>query len=75
MDLLTDEAERWHELARDKGLEVCIEEALITYFTRQPTHRELLFFKAKLNPSESFDQSGFFEFTWTIINSPEMRIY
>ena len=75
LELLDNKAKLWHEVARKEGLRACIERLFITYYTREPKEQELAFFELKLKPALEYDQSGFFECLWTIINSPEMRIY
>ncbi|MCM8533639.1 MAG: DUF1549 domain-containing protein [Lentisphaeraceae bacterium] len=44
-------------------------------YTRVPTKPEIAFFKAKLDFAKSYRSSGVFETVWTLMNSPEMRLY
>ena len=75
MELIDLKAKNWHKYAKENGRENVIKQIFISFYTRLPTDRELVFFKVKLNEEKAYDQSGFFEMIWTIINSPEMRIY
>ena len=47
----------------------------IKIYTRTPTKSELAFFTKKLNDDAAYDKSGYYEVIWTLVNSPEMRIY
>jgi hypothetical protein len=44
-------------------------------YTREPNKPEVAFFKAKMNFNKSYKASGVFETVWTLMNSPEMRLY
>ena len=52
-----------------------LDSLFVRFFTRHPSPQEIAFFGAKLDATKSYTQSGFFETVWTLVNSPEMRLY
>ncbi|MEN9359237.1 MAG: hypothetical protein RL095_772 [Verrucomicrobiota bacterium] len=52
-----------------------LDSLFVRFYTRHPSPQEIAFFGAKLDATKSYSQSGFFETVWTLINSPEMRLY
>lgn len=68
-------AEQAYTRYRKHSVEMFLDYIFVKLYTRKPTKPEIAFFKAKLNFSKSFRQSGSFETVWTLMNSPEMRLY
>ena len=68
-------AEISYKRFRDHTVEQLLEYLFVKLYTRKPTKNEIAFFKAKIDFSKNYRESGVFETTWTIINSPEMRLY
>ena len=68
-------AEQAYTRYRKHTVEMFLDYIFVKLYTRKPTKPEIAFFKAKLNFSKSFRQSGAFETVWTLMNSPEMRLY
>ena len=68
-------AEQAYDRFRKHSVEMFLDYIFVKLYTRKPTKPEIAFFKAKLNFSKSFRQSGSFETVWTLMNSPEMRLY
>ncbi|MDD7984732.1 DUF1553 domain-containing protein [Lentisphaera marina] len=75
LDFIDSKARYWYEEAQKKDFELFINDFFIHYYTRLPTEREKLFFENKIDPKLSYMDSGIFEMTWTIVNSPEFRVY
>ncbi|WDE95371.1 DUF1549 domain-containing protein [Lentisphaera profundi] len=75
LDFIDGKANFWYEQAKKKDFNLFINEFFITYYTRLPTERERLFFKNKVDAKVNYPESGFFEMTWAIFNSPEIRVY
>ena len=44
-------------------------------FTREPSPKEIAFFKDHLDKTKPYDSSNYFDVLWAIVNSPEMRLY
>ena len=68
-------AEQAYTRFRKHPTELFLDYIFVKLYTRKPTKPEIAFFKAKLNFSKSFRSSGAFETVWTLMNSPEMRLY
>jgi len=68
-------AEQSYNRFRRHTVEQFLDYIFVKLYTRKPTKPEIAFFKAKLNFSKSYRSSGIFETVWTLINSPEMRLY
>ncbi|NQZ58647.1 MAG: hypothetical protein HRT88_14420 [Lentisphaeraceae bacterium] len=60
---------------QDDGIDTFLKFIFNKFYTRNPTDNETAFFKAKLNFNKSYSESGAFETVWTLLNSPEMRLY
>jgi len=58
-----------------KGLEPLLSYLFNKFYTREPTKNEIAFFAAKINFNKTYSESGIFETVWTLLNSPEMRLY
>ena len=63
------------EKYRGVGIDEFLTHIFARLYTREPTKPEVAFFKAKVDFSKSYRSSGVFETVWTLINSPEMRLY
>jgi hypothetical protein len=68
-------AEISYKRFRNHTVEQLLDYLFVKLYTRKPTKNEIVFFKAKIDFSKNYRESGVFETTWTIINSPEMRLY
>ncbi|MEN9360904.1 MAG: hypothetical protein RL095_2439 [Verrucomicrobiota bacterium] len=55
--------------------EAWIDSIFVRFYSRHCSPEELAFFDAKLDAGKSYEQSGFFEAVWALLNSPEMRLY
>lgn len=68
-------AENSFERYRGVGINEFLTYIFAKLYTREPTKPEVAFFKAKIDFSKSYRSSGVFETVWTLMNSPEMRLY
>ncbi len=68
-------AQAGYKAHQEQSHEIWLDSLFVRLFSRHCSPQELAFFDAKLDASKSYDQSGFFETVWTLINSPEMRLY
>lgn len=68
-------AENSFERYRGVGINEFLSYIFAKLYTREPTKPEIAFFKAKIDFSKSYRSSGVFETVWTLMNSPEMRLY
>jgi len=75
LELIDEKARFWYSESKKKDFELLLNEIFISYYTRLPDERERLFFSNKIGLGKSFLDSGFFEMTWALINSPELRLY
>lgn len=75
LQFIDDKAKAWYALSKKKDFELFLNEFFVHYYTRLPNERERLFFENKLDLDASYVNSGIFEMTWTIVNSPEFRVY
>ena len=68
-------AQAGYKAHQEQSHEIWLDSLFVRLFSRHCTPQEQAFFDAKLDATKSYDQSGFFETVWTLINSPEMRLY
>ena len=68
-------ADQSYNRFRNHSVEQFLDYIFVKLYTRKPTKNEIAFFKAKINFKTHFEESGTFETVWTLMNSPEMRLY
>ena len=61
--------------ASDKSSKEWITTIIRSLFTREPTSQEIKFFGENLHKNNSYEDSGYFDVLWAIMNSPELRLY
>ena len=68
-------AESAYKRHKNKGIEEFLSYVFNKLYTREPNKNEIDFFKAKIDFAKVYSESGIFETVWTLMNSPEMRLY